>query len=191
MKITTLVLALGAALMAAFLSSFSIRATGQNLLVTPVPTNTDAVELVTNGGFEIDTDGDLLPDGWLLQGNVTRQCFEEQCRIEFRGSPLASRLTQSIATGSAGRANDRLVLSVFSRGKNWVGKHFLILTIFYADGSKQQMFIDLNKHPEMLIRNEGQLTAAQDYVRLKLVFKMRSTTGWLRVDSVNLTRNVP
>lgn len=181
----------GLLLLAVIATAFILPISGQDLiLVTPVPTSTAAVELLTNGGFEIDGDLDGVPDGWLLS-NADRDwlvCKNDDCVFRFSG--LATTLMQKIKSG--GDAGDRLVLSFFTRAtEDWKGRDsYVILKIINADGTVNGMVIGLDGGASY-VRAEGQTHALKDFTRLNVKILARSPTGRLWVDDVSLTRNIP
>lgn len=180
MKRPIALLVAGLLLLAVIATAFYLPISGQELiLVTPVPTSTAAVELVTNGDF---SDG---LTGWLLSNaDRDRVVCKDVCAFRFAGTP--TRLTQTIDyTGSAG---DRLVLSAFVRATpEWKGRYsYLILTIYNVDGTKTQLISGLDGGANY-VRGEGQIHALKDFNRLSVQFRARSLTGKLWVREVSLT----
>lgn len=170
-----------AGLFAVVVTAFYLPVSGQPvILVTPVPTSTAAVELVTNGDF---SDG---LTGWLVEKADRDRvvCKDGVCAFRFSG--LATRLTQKI--DFAGSAGDRLVMSAFVRAtSDWKGRYsYFILTIFNVDGTKTQLFSGLDGGAGY-VRGEGQIHAVKDFNRLSVQFRARSLTGRLWVREVSLT----
>jgi peptidyl-Asp metalloendopeptidase len=142
--------------------------------VTPEPTSTGqpSIELVLNGGFEMDADSDKLPDGWSSNVAKVRKCnkpskppiaYEGDCALKLKSGV---RVQQKLADVSMLGQGDVLTLSLFGKGSGSVR-----LKLIYTDETKDKLTVPFN--------------STSDYA---LFSGTKSLTGGVRKVKVRLTR---
>jgi hypothetical protein len=145
-----------------------------------------SLEIVGNGDFETDVNGDNIPESWLIKGGK-RVCLNGNCEYKFVGNGISQSIAQTyIIKGGDGRAGDTLNVSIGSRWKNWTGRKVLKLVTFYNAGAPGVL-----KVPLAAATNTGSMTAARDYGSVKIKILAYGLTGRLWIDNVSaqITRN--
>lgn len=155
--------------------------------VEPTPTLATGDELIQNGSFEIDSDHDRLPDSWQMvnrKGDKTF-CRAADCFFRFKGTGLEKRLEQDIAV--SGVIHEVFTLSVDSWGKRWNGEAAFRLWIYYDNGMRLRLNLDLHTGEDRQRSQDTKITVGS-YHKLKVEFVVRSLSGRLWVDNASLIR---
>jgi hypothetical protein len=120
--------------------------------------NRATVELLTNSGFEIDADGNRLPDGWKgkhtdLAKSDRLKCstseaiaYTGQCAFMFRGNSngVESRLTQTIINSDSIINGSTLTLSAFISSKHAeTNQKIASVKVKFSDGSRLKLDLRL------------------------------------------------
>jgi hypothetical protein len=153
-----------------------------------------STDLIVNGGFEVDTNSDNLPDSWntnkLARGRV--KCNKPgkivansgECAFEFRGVGRNNRIVQSInpesvSTGSTLQVN----MAVNTRQST---KKIGLVKVKYASGESSKIRVDANGTPSgyELVSASGEISAAPTSIDIQLNYK--SSTGKVLIDDVSL-----
>lgn len=151
------------------------------------------MELVANGGFQADSDGDGVPDRWTaanLGTNDGRACSGDPCLVKMRGSGTVKRMTQTVQY--AGNAGDSITLRARSRAKDVPaggGPYRALATIFHGDGSKQSIVLNFSPGKHGFERLNQTVTATEDFTNISVAIEYGRTGGLVRFDSVSLLLN--
>jgi hypothetical protein len=140
-----------------------------------------ALQLVGNGDFESDVNGDNIPEAWTSKGGKRVCSLTPNCEYKFVGNGVSQSINQTyIIKGGDGRAGDVLSVSIDSRWKNWTGRKVLKLVAFYSEGVPGVL-----KVPLAAAINTGSMMAMGDYGGVKIKIIAYSLTGRLWVDNVS------
>lgn len=169
--------------------------------VTGTPTATEqtpGVELLINGGMELDENANKVPDGWKGKNKTGEKikCDKPEkpvartgnCAFLFKGGPNEkSKLTQKVVLDGLNFAlGDELNLSLYARAAKSAVKGKVKLRIKYADTPKSKANADFartNGYEEIT----GHVTIASlNIVAIKVQFDHRSPSGKLFIDDVSL-----
>jgi hypothetical protein len=194
------------------LSVFSLIA-AQPAQPVPLPTDTGAaqfqnraaIELLTNGGFEVDTTGDKLPDGWSAKKtNIAKSdklkcnkvekivAYTGSCAFQFVGNPSghSSKLTQNFSEGTI-LNHSTLTLSAFVDPKSGVADSKIAsLKIELSDGSKIKLDLRLptaEGYHQVIDTAQINVPADVFVTSIKLDLRYGETSGKYLIDDVSLT----
>jgi hypothetical protein len=172
-----------------------------------------SVELLTNGGFEVDGNGDKLPDGWKAKNtNVAKSdklkcnkpdkvvAYTGSCAFQFSGNPTGeeSKLSQDIAAIESIVNGSTLTLSAYLDPKGGVaGSKIASLKVKLSDSSKLKL--DLRLPSADSIASYTQFTNTTPIMipsgvfitEAKLDLKYGEVNGKYLIDDVSLTVSVP
>lgn len=171
--------------------------------------DTDPLQLIANGGFEVDLDADKQPDDWTAK-NVSKdkvKCNKEDkvfayaglCAYQFKGVPGEnSKLQQKPAvTGVA--QGDTLTLSLFVNTKIAAAGKIAQITLKYVEpdagtnsDGKDKLIIQLAA-PSAGETYENQtvsITVDGTPASIKVQLMNKSTSGKLFLDEVSLVSSV-
>lgn len=154
--------------------------------IQPTPTmKPDYVyQLLENGNFEIDGDGDSIPDNWNGVGGKL-VCSTVTCEYRFKRSSFIQRLSQTVV--SQYRTPDTLYLSADGRGAGWSGRGLVRVQIAYADGTQGKVSLTLPTG-EMAARVYADVDLTKEVEQIKVKVIARSDSGRLWVDNVSLVQ---
>lgn len=175
-----------------------------DFISTPTATETldPVVELLKNGGMELNNDGDKLPDDWTVKkGSGERQKCDKPgkifahsgaCAFRFKGGAKENSKLLQIpdVAGLYFRAGDQLALSVFINATNNAVKGKVKLIVKYVSGAQDKFKTEITV-------NQGytELTGVVDITdplvaKVKLLFDHKSAAGKVYIDdaSVKLLR---
>lgn len=149
------------------------------------------LEMVANGGFQSDRDGDQIPQRWtgtLLTGKDRRACGENgNCFFKMRGNGNLKRLQHVVR--HAGSAGDTFTFRARSRAAGVPttgGAYRATLTIVHTDGSKQGVTLAFSTGKHGFERLSQEITATEDYAELRVAVEYGKFGGVVRFDSVGL-----
>ena len=157
-------------------------------------------QLLKNGDFNADADGNKIPDGWsltlptsdkLLCNNANRTVsFAGRCAVKFLGSTSeGAQIKQTVKpTGVVFSAGDTLTLSAYILANNPAAKGQLVLVVHYASLAtpvKTLVNISPNAAYSQLTVPTHTVTGS-DITKIRVVIKHRSTSGKVFVDAVSL-----
>lgn len=161
----------------------------------------DNIELVSNGGFEVDTDTDDNPDGWVgsnLNGDK-RKCGAKgdgsDCALQFKGDAgLVAKFKQPLADASLILATDVLDISAAASVNRDNAGTFVIVKVNYAsptagangDGKDKVKLKLIGPAPTGYTTISDTLTAADDVTSAVVKVKYKLTSGKLFVDDVSV-----
>ena len=165
--------------------------------------NTGAIEMLVNGGFEIDSDEDKVPDGWTRvnqtkdklkcrkvkpDGTIKTFAYEGDCTFRFKGGPNEDSRLQQKPTGIPVSTGDVLNFSAYVEGKDVVAGARVKLVLKYDDSApvrktKEVVSIPLGTYDYTLI--EGQITAEGEVTTVKVQFLNRMASGRFQTDAVS------
>lgn len=149
-----------------------------------------AMEMVANGGFQSDGNGDDIPERWTPTGltpNDGRVCNSGACLVKLRGNGLIKRLVHDVK--HAGAAGDVFTFRARSRAQDVPasgGVYRAVVTIFHSDGSKQSTSVNFSPGKHGFERLTQQLTASEAYTSLQVAIEYGRSGGVVRFDSVSL-----
>jgi predicted extracellular nuclease len=150
-----------------------------------------------NGGFEVDEDGDRLPDGWsgsgfllhpLLDGRDCHVAREGDCSFRFLPSLWEKRLSQSIALG--GQAGDALNLGYWAKTQlvTALVKGRAQVVFQRADGRTTAVGRNLPTGTRGFTSYTLRAVAPHDYVSVRVEFVTQRLLGVTWIDDVTLVR---
>lgn len=158
--------------------------------VTPLP-GCLPLEMVGNGGFQSDGDGNDVPDRWTataLTPSDGRVCFEDDaCIVKLRGNGNGKQLLHVIQ--HAGQAGDDFTFKARSRAKGVpTGQqaYRATATFFHTDGSQKSFDLDFSAGTHGFERLTRQISAAKSYSRIVVGVFYGRNGGVVRFDSVSL-----
>ncbi|MEW5985103.1 MAG: hypothetical protein AB1791_00550 [Chloroflexota bacterium] len=162
--------------------------------LTQVATAAHAGELVHNGSFEADANGDGLPDEWSvsqIMGLIRQDCqlaLSGSCSLVVFGVGGPVTIYQSVPQG--GQAGDTYTFSLWSAARQAAATGPLQagVRIQYRDGSAAYFMTRLNAGSHGWQSRTIQVVAAADYNSLTVyAFTGPLLTGQVYVDNVQLT----
>lgn len=163
---------------------------------TPIP----GTELLSNRSFELDDDGDKIPDEWTGKNlsKDKRKCntvtktvaYDGNCAVLVKGgSAEASKFLQKPAA-SALVAGDTLILSAYVDTKNLVSGATLLLKGTYADDItvfKEKLVIPTGTAGYTQLVN-APVVLADGVSKLKVQFGYRGISGKFYIDLLSLVQ---
>lgn len=165
---------------------------------------TSQVELLTNGGFEIDVDTDGIPDDWTGKNtNVNkkdkRKCntdtktiaYSGECAFFFMGnpaSPVGSRLIQTVGDLSLVVDGAGITLSAYLDRRNAPVNHKVAqVKVQYTDGSNDKLLLRIEGSGYTQLSDSLTLDfAGRTLDSIKADVRYKSTGGKYYVDEVSL-----
>jgi CSLREA domain-containing protein len=174
---------------------------------TAVFQNRFSLNLLTNGGFEIDSNADKLPEGWVAKKtNVVKSdklkcnkpdkivAYTGSCAFQFSGNPTggSSKLTQNFSAGSIVN-HSTLTLSAFVDPKSGVPlSKIASLKIQFNDNSKLKLDLRLpaNSGTGYALLSRSQLVEIPSgliVTDVQLDLGYGAVTGKFLIDDVSLT----
>jgi CSLREA domain-containing protein len=149
------------------------------------------LELVANGGFQSDGDGDGIPERWFSSGlspGDGRACNAEgACVVKMRGNGTGKQLSHVFRV--EGGAGDTFTFRARSRAKDvpsGPGPYRALVTIFHDDGSTQTSSLNFSAGKHGFERLSREVTASEDYFKIRVQIDYRRAGGVVRFDSVSL-----
>jgi hypothetical protein len=157
-------------------------------------------QLLRNGDFNADDDGNKIPDGWVLSSqtndkmlcNNTRRtvAFAGRCAMKFAGSAgEVAQLKQNVKmNGLTPNAGDALTLSGYVLANNPAAKGQLVMFIHYASLSKPvKSAIGISPSAAYTqVTVPSHTVTGSDVTKVRVMIKHRSTSGKLFVDGASL-----
>jgi hypothetical protein len=189
-------------------STTSVPPTLTPLAATPTPTNTPlpdgTVELLVNGGFEIDAEANRVPDGWTLKrtSGDNRKCntadkpiaYEGACAFQFKGSDgERSKLQQDIDLAAhAVSVGDTLILSGQVWAKGAVDSK-ATLKVKYASLPTDKLTFKVTSTGKQwtafsALQPNLSMTLAEAPTNIILQLKHESSSGKVRYDALSLVQ---
>lgn len=161
---------------------------------SPPPTPTD---LLTNGGFEVNANGDLVPDNWTpaklasIDGQDCTVFYSGICSMKFRGSSANATKTLTQIVSVSGSIGDTFSLSGWGKTTSIPsGAVFRIQVVFFKGTTQTEVFtLNFNKgtHGWQQMLLAFPTTKAYDKVRVVITLKATGGTAWF--DDVSLVKN--
>ncbi|MBC8171802.1 MAG: FG-GAP repeat protein [Anaerolineae bacterium] len=166
---------------------------------TPTATAIPGDELLTNGGFEIDTDTDKVPDGW-SQKHPTKdklKCNKPEkevahtgeCAYMFKGGAGEnSKLVQKpTLTGLTFMFGDTLDLSLFLNASNAATNGKIKVRVGYSDSTATgKITEDLTQTGGYTEITGGYMIESGAVQKIKVQLEHKSAAGKLFIDDVTL-----
>jgi hypothetical protein len=162
---------------------------GQGLLIiltitnsgraTVVSTETD---LLNNGDFEgLAENNPTMPYGWQGKGRV--KCGED-CAVQLKAG---GKLSQAVEENGVIAAGNTLTLHARVAAKNTVEGGRIIAKVWYTDGSRDKLKLDLAAGTYTTTNVSQTLPLAKDSAKIKLMMRYAGTQGRFLIDEVRLT----
>lgn len=160
--------------------------------------NPDAtVQLVMNGGFEIDADADRTPDFWkpTAFGSVKTACkqtgYNSRCALKFSGpgSRIKQKLPETLWSGARFAPDAPILLSAWVRTRRLTHSADLRLITDYEDGSRAvlKLVIPPGTMPHFQLLSASGTAEQKPIRKLKLVIRLASQeSGKLWLDDVQV-----
>jgi hypothetical protein len=154
------------------------------------------VELLDNGGFELHTINNKIPDGWTVKYATTDKVlcklgkpYAGLCAFAFSGgvgekTQLSQMVDLSAVTVGAG---DTLTLSAFLKGNNTTAKTQLYLIVTYSGNPtpvRYKIIVGRNATYTLVSLPVMDITATVE--KIKVMFKHKSAVGKVLIDDVSL-----
>jgi len=184
----------GRAVLAALLCAFGAAALALAILVGSALA---AGNLLANGSFEKDSDGDGEPNGWvrsdfggILPKRVCNQAYAGSCSFKFVGDATYKDIVQYVDF-IPGNAGDTITVSLWARSKDIVvgaGIYRVDVRIVHDDESDDTDFVLLDAGTTNWRRTLVSLEATEsyDYIIVAIIFDPDSGKAWF--DKVKLVR---
>lgn len=173
---------------------------------TASATPSTANNLLVNGSFEIDSEGNKQPDGWTLKfGSKDKQkcnkeekpavAFDQQCAYVFKGggdgiTPENAKLEQTVdLTTLTFQAGDSLELAFYINNAGAAVSGQIKLVVKYADTTpKSKIAPDLAITSGYEIRTETLALTSTSISKIKVQIKHTASSGKTLLDSVSLSK---
>ncbi|HEX2618584.1 MAG TPA: right-handed parallel beta-helix repeat-containing protein [Phototrophicaceae bacterium] len=162
------------------------------------------IELLFNGDFEYDSDGDKIPDEWQgkqLTGDK-RKCnqvgeppvaYSGECAVRFKGSTGEhAKLQQTIVLENFDFAqNDLLTLSAYVRMKGDNVKGKIVAVVTYADSGLPQSKISLvlQSSPDYTEVSGSTSLQSDAITKIKVMIIHKSSSGKVWIDEMSLQQS--
>lgn len=159
-------------------------------------TVTTSTELVTNGSFEISTNG-TVPDGWTWTGTRLMRkegwkcgtgAYDGSCWFTIDGNNKPGYLTQT-ATMS-GNAGDIITIRLASKPTRVVGNYSPLFTISYYNGSVTNTYaltFTAGTSASYQVASTT-FTAAAPYDSIRIVLPFDQSKGSVDYDGMSITK---
>jgi hypothetical protein len=194
---------------AAIIANYRVSPDGGSIAMTPNPTLTPRPfptsapptprELLLNGGFELDADGNAIADGWQMSAGTLLCDTPTNPNLGLDG-----RCSLSLGVGQFGRqgrtvtgieTGDLLSFGYQARGFRVAGTASLRLVVYYANptaganaNGQDTLTVTLpNGSFRQSFAVRGTLTAADAVTRVRVVLRHSGNGGRVRLDAVSLT----
>jgi len=146
--------------------------------------------LVKNGSFEKDTDGDGLPNNWVgtnLTPNDKRVCNQSKagsCSFKIVGDTGDKEFRQDVAI--SGSAGEEFTLSAWTKAKILgTGTHRILMRFNSTGGGNDELFtIPDGTTPWTLHQVTG--SAAEDFDSITVILQFEADGGKMWMDKVKL-----
>ena len=175
------------------------------ITVPPTATTAPTINLLANGGFEVDADGDKLPDSW--KGKKTTiasadklKCdkadktfaYNGTCAFMFKGNPdgSTSKLLQKVSDTSVFVHGATVTLSTWIDPRSApVGTKFAQAKIVYSDGSKSTLKLSIPAAGSYIQQADSVLLdlTGKSVKSVKVDLRYDGAKGKFFVDDVMLT----
>jgi glycosidase len=151
--------------------------------------------LLANGSFELNEDGDRIPDAWKafnfqrVDGQDCSVAHSGECSVKIAGGRKLKYLVQRISVD--GSAGDTVTLSLWAQGK-WMdrwGEASVLVTIFYENGSRRYFGLRLPGGSYDWRQLELSFTARRDYHRIEVSIMRWGQHGQLWLDDVKVVKD--
>lgn len=157
-------------------------------------------QLLRNGDFNADDDGNKIPDGWVLTSQTSDKmlcnnarrtvAFAGRCAMKFAGSTgEVAQLKQNVKlTGLTLNAGDTLTLSSYVLANNPAAKGQLVMFVHYASLSKPvKSAIGISPNAAYTqISAPAHTVTGSDVTKIRVMIKHRSTSGKVLVDAASV-----
>jgi hypothetical protein len=157
-------------------------------------------QLLRNGDFNADNDGNKIPDGWTLTSQTSDKmlcnnerrtvAFAGRCAMKFAGSAgEVAQLKQTVKlTGLSFTAGDTLTLSGYVFANNPAAKGQLVLFVHYASLARPvKSAIAIGQTAAYTqISAPSHTVTGSDVTQIRVMIKHRSTSGKLFIDGTSL-----
>lgn len=151
--------------------------------------------LLTNGSFELDVDGNHIPDGWFarhFQGAGGQDCdtaHSGTCSLVLLGRRWPTSLSQYVRTG--GSAGDNLTLSLWARANrnDRQPAAYALITIIYTNGTRRHFTLWIRGGSDDWRQNQLSFTASRSYRAIEVALVRWSQRGHVWLDDVRLAKD--
>lgn len=162
---------------------------------TPTPTPAPGGDLLLNGGFEIDADGDAIPDGWNLRGRTQQVCNTVAqvitaygaCALILRGGTTPGQNTRASQTIANLRlqGGQTIAISAQIHAQNISAGGSLTLTVTYLNPSTPISTLTLPLTTGTY-EASGSLILSGQVARLRITAEYGGATGRIYVDEARV-----
>jgi hypothetical protein len=148
--------------------------------------------LVKNGSFEKDTNGDGVPNRWTLfstipsHKRVCNQSYAGECSFKF-GEATYDYLYQTVSIN--GLAGDEFTLSLWAKTKDLVvgaGSYYYSIEIFHTDASSDTSGAGLNDGTTGWSNYQNSIVATEAYDGIQVLIWFDPDSGKAWFDKVKL-----
>ena len=153
-----------------------------------------STNLVKNGSFEKDSNGDGIPNDWngvnmtLADKRVCNQSKAGSCSFKAVGDGTDKVLIQDIA--ASGLAGDQLTLSAWTKGKNIVlgaGVSRFVFRFNYTDFTDEYVNFNIPAGTTAWTLRQQPLQATKDFASISIFIpELSADSGKLWIDKVKL-----
>ncbi|MBC8100932.1 MAG: hypothetical protein H7Y11_15940, partial [Armatimonadetes bacterium] len=188
----------------------SMALSAQQLIPLPGAGARASIELLTNSGFEVDSNVDKLPDGWTGENTITSKSDRQKCNkvdkpvahtgecaFMFRGNPdaTASALTQTLSATSGLVNGASIAFSVYIDPRSSTpGVVFGKARLKASDGTKYKLDLTIpggTRAPAdyALVQAAQTLTLAPTVTiaKAKVKFSYAAASGKFLIDDASFT----
>jgi len=149
-----------------------------------------ATQLVKNGSFEKDSNGDGIPNGWYVSHTpvdkrVCNQSKAGSCSFKMVGDGTTKYLYQVIAV--SGGSGNEFNLSAWTKGKNITGGLAYVYVQFnHTGGGDNNVLITIPAGTSPWTLRQEPATAAADFDSITIALQLNADSGKVWVDKVIL-----
>jgi hypothetical protein len=150
--------------------------------------------LVKNGSFEKDSNGDGIPNSWNPGGltpadkRVCNQSYAGMCSFKMIADGGNKTFYTQIAV--SGLAGDEFNLSAWTKGKNIVygaGVTQVVVLFYHTGGGSSESLFDIPEgNSPWTLRQFSGATAAADYNTIVITLRVTAGSGKMWLDKVKL-----
>jgi hypothetical protein len=159
-------------------------------LLTATPAFADIDVGLINGSFETAGTSNV-PAGWKAKftasdGRVCNQAMDGTCSVHIVGGKSAKKIKQDLVVSGAAGTPLRLTFSTMDSNVPGSGKWQATLKVWYNDGKKETIKLDIVPSGDTWTERSINLTTAKGYKKIRVEFLYSRKSGEMWLDNVDL-----